>query len=83
MSQMKQDHQSDDRLTRGLSPNEIEFIKEHPDAPNQFMNKLPSALSRSEPIDVLSLSEDCGMPFRFVLNYIRLLEKKQMIRLNC
>ena len=79
---MKQDHQSDDRLTRGLSPNEIEFIKEHPDAPNQFMNKLPSALSRSEPIDVLSLSEDCGMPFRFVSNYISVLSEKNLLKLR-
>ena len=83
MSQMKQDHKSDDRLTRGLSPNEIVFLKENPDAPNQFMNKLPSALSRDNPMDVLSLSEDCGMPFGFVLNYVRLLEKKQMVSLKC
>ena len=82
MSQMRQDHKSDDRLTMGLSPNEIEFLKENPDAPNQFMNKLPSALSRSEPIDVLSLSEDCGMPFRFVSNYLSVLSEKNLLKLG-
>jgi hypothetical protein len=78
---MKQDHKTDDRFTIGLLPNEIEFLKENPDAPNQFMNKLPSALSHSETIDVLSLSEDYGMPFRFVSNYLSVLSEKNLLKL--
>lgn len=66
-----------DICLRGLDDKEKEYIATYPALLNTFMQKVVRLVDGSN--SLLDIAEETKMPFRFVLNYIRQMEDKNLV----